>query len=106
MTDVVTIGERKDTTKCEPHMLLSAIPKKMQLSGKKCGEIIKIYYLNGQNVAETLHVYHRNYGLQQDPCTVKAIRDLIHKFDETGCTCDGPWSGQPSVSMETVAEVH
>ena len=43
MTEVVTLGERKGTVKCVPHMLLSAIPKKMPLSGKERGKIIKTY---------------------------------------------------------------
>ena len=107
MTDVVTLGERKDTAKCEPHMLLFAIPKKMPLSAKEREEIVKIYYLNGQNVAQTLRVYHRNHGLWRGLSTVKAVWDLIHKFEETGCTtCDRPRSGRPSVPVKTVAEVH
>ena len=51
MTDVVTLGERKDTAKCDPCMLLSAIQKKMQLSGEEGGENVKIYYLNGENAS-------------------------------------------------------
>ena len=70
MTDIFTLDERKGTVKCEPHMLLSAILKKMLLSGKECGDIVD---------------YN---GLQRDPCTVKAVQDLIHEFEETGCTCD------------------
>ena len=88
MTDIVTPGERKVTAKFKPRMLLSAIPKKIPFSGKERGEIAKIYYLNGQNAAQTLRVYHRNHELQRGPCTVKAVRDLIHKFEETGCTFD------------------
>ena len=87
-------------------MLLSAIPKKITLSAKEHGKIIKIYYLNGQNAAQTLGVYHRNHGLQRGLCTVKIVRDLIHKFEEIGCACDRPWSGRPSVPVETVADVH
>ena len=106
MTDIVTQGERKGIAKCEPRVLLSAIPKKMPLSGKECKEIVKIYYLNGQNATQTLYVFSRNHGLRRGPCTVKAVRDLIHKFEETGCTCDRPQSGRPSVPVETVSEVH
>ena len=51
-------------------------------------------------------VYRRNHGLRQEPSTVKAIRDLIHKFEETSCTCDRPLSKRPSVPVETVVEVH
>ena len=57
MTGVLTLDKRKGTAKCEPHMLLSAIPKEMPLSGKEPGEILKIYYLNGQNTAPALRVY-------------------------------------------------
>ena len=106
MTDVVTLGERKGTAKCEPRMLLSVIPKKMTLSGKECGEIIKICYLNEQNAAQTLCVYRRNHGLLRGSYTVKAVLDLIHKFEETGFTCDRPWSGRLSILVETFAEVH
>ena len=100
------LDERKGTAKCEPRMLLSAFPKKMPLSGKECGKTVKIYYLNGQNVAQTLRVYRRNHRLRQGPCTVKAVRDLIHKFEEIGYTCDRPRSGRPSIPVETVAEIH
>ena len=106
MTDVVTLDERKGTATCEPRMLFSAIPKKMPLSGKESGEIVKIYCLNGQNAALTLRVYRRNHRLRRGLYTVKAEPDLIHKFEETGCTCDLPRSGRPSVSVETVSEVH
>ena len=61
MTRVVGQDERKSTAQCEPRVLLSAILKKMPLSGKECGEIVKIYYLNGQNAAQTLRAYHRNH---------------------------------------------
>ena len=88
MTAIVPLGEKKCTAKCEPRVLLFAIPKKMPLSGKERGEIVKIYYLNGQNAAQTLRVYRRNHGLRQGHCTVKTVRDLIPKFEETGCTCD------------------
>ena len=54
MTDVVTLDERKGTAKREPCMLLSVIPKEMPLSGKELGEIVKIYYMNGQNATQTL----------------------------------------------------
>ena len=93
MTDVVTLGKRKGTTKCEPRTLLTVIPKNIPFSEKECGEIVKIYYLNGQNAAQTLRVYRRNHALQRGPCTVKAARDLIHKFEETGYTYDRPRFG-------------
>ena len=106
MTDVVTLGERKGTGKCDPRMLLSASPKKMPLLGKERGEIAKIYYLNGQNAVQTLRVYRTNGGLRRGPCIVKAVRDFINKCGETGCTCDRSWSGRPSLPVETVTEVH
>ena len=53
-----------------------------------------------------MRVYRRNHGLQQSPCTVKAVLDSIHKFEDTGCTCDQHQSIQPSVHEETVAVVH
>ena len=59
---------------------------------------------DGQNAAQTLRVCRRNHGLRRGPRTVKAVRDLIHKFEETRCTCDRPQSGRPSV--ETLTEVH
>ena len=53
-----------------------------------------------------LRVYHRNCGLRGGPCTVNVVGDLIHKFEETGFTCDRPRSGRLSVPVEIVAEVH
>ena len=38
--------------------------------------------------------------------TGKAVRDVIHKFEEAGCTCDRSRSGRPPVPVETVAEAH
>ena len=64
------------------------------------------YYLNGQNATHTQYVYYRNHGLRQGTCFVKAIWDLIHKFEETGCTSDRPRSGRPSISVKTATEVH
>ena len=64
MIEVVTLGERKVTAKCEPRMLLPDISKMMPLSEKERGEIMKIYYLNGQNAAQILRVYRRNYELR------------------------------------------
>ena len=87
-------------------MLFSAILKKMPLSEKEHGEIVKIYYLNGQNAAQILRVYRSNHRLRRGPCTVKAVRDLIKKIEETGCTCDRHRSGRPSVPLETIAEVY
>ena len=106
ITYYVTLGERKGIAKWEPRMLLSAISKNVPLSGKDRREIVKIYYLNGQNAAQTLRVFLIYYGIRLSPCTDKAVRDLIHKFKEIGCTCDRPRSGRPSVPVETVAEVH
>ena len=106
MADIVTLDERKCSTKREPCMLFSAIPKMMPLSGKEHGDIIMISYLNLQNAALTLRVYRRNHGLRRSPCTIKAVRNLIHKFKELGCTCDRPWSGRSFVPEETVAEVY
>ena len=104
MTDVFTVGERKATAKCNQRILLSAIPKKMSLSGRERGEIVKIYCMNGQNAAQTLRVYRKNHGFQRGPCTVKVVR--THEYEETGCTCDRLRSGRTSVPVETVAEVH
>ena len=49
MANVLTLDKRKGTAKDEPCMLLSAFSKKMPLSVKERGEIVKVYYLNGQN---------------------------------------------------------
>ena len=73
MTDVVTLGETKGTGKCEPRMLLFAIPKKMLLSGKEDGEIVKFYYLNGQNATQILRVFHKNHGLRQSPMLLSKL---------------------------------
>ena len=69
-------------------------------------EIVKINYLNWQNAAQTLLDYCRNHGFRRGPCTVKPVQDLIHKFEETSCTCDRTWSGWPANFVETVQEVH
>ena len=33
----------------------------MTLPGTVCGELVKLYYQNGMNAAEALHVYRRNH---------------------------------------------
>ena len=40
------------------------------------------------------------------PVYCQSSKDLIHRSEETGCTCDRPQSGQPSVPLEIVAEVY
>lgn len=78
----------------------------MTLTGKQRGELIKLFYLNGENAAEAVRVYRRNHKLRRGPCSVRTVRDLVKTFEETGCTCDRPRSGRPSVPVEVVAEVH
>ena len=73
---------------------------------KERGEIVNIYYLNGQNATHILLVYRKNHGLWRGPGTVKAARVLNHKFEETSSTCNRLRSGQPFVSMENVAGVN
>ena len=51
-------------------------------------------------------VYRRNHGLRQGTCSVKAARDLIQKFEETGCSSNWPRSEGPSVPKKTVGEIH
>ncbi|GFW45602.1 transposable element tc3 transposase [Trichonephila clavipes] len=74
--------------------------------GKVRGELIKLYYQNGMNAAEALRVYHRNHRQRRSPGTLQALRDLVRKFEDTGCTCNKPRSGRPTVSEDVVMEVH
>ncbi|GFV75721.1 hypothetical protein TNCV_1756491 [Trichonephila clavipes] len=76
------------------------------LPGKVRGELIKVYYQNGMNAAEALRVYHRNHRQRRGPGTLQALRDLVRKFEDTGCTCNKPRSGRPTVSEDVVMEVH
>lgn len=78
----------------------------MTLPGKVRGELIKLYYQNGMNAAEALRLYRRNHRQRRGPCTLQALRDLVRKFEDTGCTCDKPRSGRPTVSEDVVMEVH
>ncbi|GFX55868.1 hypothetical protein TNCV_1427301 [Trichonephila clavipes] len=78
----------------------------MVLPGKVRGELIKLYYQNGMNAAEALRVYHRNHRQRRGPGTLQALRDLVRKFEDTGCTCNKPRSGRPTVSEDVVMEVH
>ncbi|GFV31286.1 hypothetical protein TNCV_2184791 [Trichonephila clavipes] len=76
------------------------------LPGKVRGGLIKLYYQNGMNAAEALRVYHRNHRQRRGPGTLRALRDLVRKFEDTGCTCNKPRSGRPTVSEDVVMEVH
>ncbi|GFW37163.1 transposable element tc3 transposase [Trichonephila clavipes] len=58
------------------------------------------------NAAEALRVYHRNHRQRRGPGTLQALRDLVRKFEDTGCTCNKPRSGRPTVSEDVVMEVH
>ncbi|GFU34088.1 DUF4817 domain-containing protein [Trichonephila clavipes] len=78
----------------------------MVLPGKVRGELIKLYYQNGMNAAEALRVYHRNHRQGRGQGTLQALRDLVRKFEDTGCTCNKPRSGRPTVSEDVVMEVH
>ena len=78
----------------------------MTLTGKQRGELVKMFYLNGQNSAAALRAFRHKHGLVRGPCTARAVRNLIRKFEETGCTCDRSRSGRPAVPVEAVAEVH
>ncbi|GFU69110.1 hypothetical protein TNCV_2798601 [Trichonephila clavipes] len=57
----------------------------------------------GMNAAEALRVYHRNHRQRRGPGT---LRDLVRKFEDTGCTCNKPRSERPTVSEDVVMEVH
>lgn len=43
--------------------------------------------------------------LKRDLCSVKSVRHLVKKFEETGCTWDTLRSEPPRVPVEVVAEV-
>ncbi|GFT18829.1 hypothetical protein TNCV_4710401 [Trichonephila clavipes] len=58
------------------------------------------------NAAEALRVYHRNHRQRRGPGTLQALRDLVRKFEDTGCTYNKPRSGRPTVSEDVVMEVH
>ncbi|GFV68117.1 hypothetical protein TNCV_1873991 [Trichonephila clavipes] len=58
------------------------------------------------NAAEALRVYHRNHRQRRGPDTLQALRDLVRKFEDIGCTCNKPRSGRPTVSEDVVMEVH
>ena len=105
MTDVVTLGERKTSAKCKQCMLLSAIQKKMPLSGKVCGG----------NCKDLLPVWtkcHRHCLFTSETMdysevhAVKSVWSLIHKFEETGCTCDWFQLDDLLFLWKTVVEVH
>ncbi|GFX40283.1 hypothetical protein TNCV_4319161 [Trichonephila clavipes] len=58
------------------------------------------------NAAEALRVYHRNHRQRRGPGTLQALRELVRKFEDTGCTCNKPRSGRPTISEDVVMEVH
>ena len=78
----------------------------MTLSGKVCGELVKLYYQNKMNAAKALHVFCQNHLQRRGPCTPQGLCDLIKKLKDMGCTCDKLRSEQPFVSEDVVTEVH
>ena len=74
----------------------------MTLPGKVHGELVKLYYKNGMNVAEVLLVYRRNHLQKRGPCTSQGLRDLIKKIEGTGCNSNKPRLGLPIVSKDIV----
>jgi adenine/guanine phosphoribosyltransferase-like PRPP-binding protein len=45
------------------------------------------------------------HNIATGPCSIKAMRVLVKKFEETGCVCDAPQSGRPPTTVETVSEI-
>ena len=78
----------------------------MTLSGKQQGELMKLFYLSGENATEAVRVYGRNHMLEQGLCSIKTVHNLVMNFEETGWTCDRPLSGRSRVPVEVVAEMH
>ena len=60
------------------------------MPGKVRGELVNLHYQNGMNAAKILCVYCLNHLQKRGPCTFQGLRDLIQKFEDTGCTCDKP----------------
>ena len=103
VTDVVMLGERKCTSKCEPRMLLSAIPKKIPLfrertwgnrkdllpEWSKCRTDIPCLPQKPWITARSVHCQSCT-GLDSQIC----------------CTCNRPRSWRPSIPYETASEVH
>lgn len=80
---------------------------KITLTGKERGELIKLFYLNGESDSETVRVYKQNNKLRRGPCSVRTVCDLVKTIWETVCTYDRPRSLWPvEVPFEVVAEVH
>ena len=78
----------------------------MTLSGKQRGELVKSFHLSGENFALAVRVHCRNHKLIRGPCSVKSVRNLVKKFEKTGCTCDRPQSEWPRFLIKIGGEVH
>ena len=44
------------------------------------GKLVKLYYQNLMNAAESLRVYRRNHLQKRGPCTPQGLRYFIKKF--------------------------
>ena len=66
--------------------------------------IDKVVLSEVRKVAEAVRVYRRYHKLKRGPCSVKSVRSLIKKSEETRCI----WSrsGRPCVPVEVAAEAH
>ena len=55
---------------------------------------------------EVLRVYRCNHRQRRFPCTLQALRDLVRKLEDTGCTSDKLRPGRPKVSEDVVMKVN
>lgn len=78
----------------------------MTLPVKVQGKLVKFNYRNGINAVETLAINTCNHRQIRCPCIPQALRDLVNKFQETGCICDRPWFERPTVPVDSIMTVH
>ncbi|GFT14519.1 hypothetical protein TNCV_4004621 [Trichonephila clavipes] len=51
-----------------------------------------------------VRVYHRNHRQRRGSGTLQALRDLVRKFEDTGCTCNKPRSDGQLFHEDVVME--
>ena len=69
--------------------------------------LVKLYYSNGEILAQTLREYRRVHRIKRNtgPCSKPALQNLIEKFERTGSVLDAPREGRPDISTGLSSEI-
>jgi hypothetical protein len=79
----------------------------MVLSHQERISLIECFYSSGRNFANAIQAYQKQFGIKTSsrPCSIRALRRLVEKFEKLGTVSDAPRTGRPSVSSKRVSRI-